>query len=269
MLKKKSKKIFIFLAVIGLLIFLHYIMVLRPIENFVIEILKPVSTRMYKISSNIKLSYQNQTDKRDLFKIISETNEKVNELTVENVRLKGLEDENEKLRQHLKFLEQNKFNFVLAHVLSHGTSLNQSEAREEIVIDKGSKDGVVLGQAVASDKGYLIGKIQEVEDEISKVYLVTNKKCKVAATLQNEDKTVGITEGELGLTIKMNFIPQTEIVSLGDNVITSGLEKNIPRGVVIGKVMEVEKDSNEVWQSATIEPLVNSNDLTILSVILQ
>jgi rod shape-determining protein MreC len=79
---------------------------------------------------------------------------------------------------------------------------------------------------------------------------------------------MGITEGDLGLTIKMNFIPQSDTINLDDTVITSGLGGNIPRGLVIGKVSQVNNRSNEIWQDVSIEPLINLNSLTIVSVLI-
>jgi rod shape-determining protein MreC len=82
-----------------------------------------------------------------------------------------------------------------------------------------------------------------------------------------KERTTGVTEGDMGLTIKMQFVPQGENVKEGDIVISSGLEENIPHGLVIGKVIRVEKDSNEVWQSLVIESIVDLDELKIVSVI--
>jgi cell shape-determining protein MreC len=84
---------------------------------------------------------------------------------------------------------------------------------------------------------------------------------------QNDQKTSGVVEGDLGLTIKMDFIPQAEKIKVDDIVVTSGLEKNIPRGLVIGKIIQVNSDSNEIWQKATVESLMNLEDLTIVSIL--
>lgn len=98
--------------------------------------------------------------------------------------------------------------------------------------------------------------------------MTNNSDCKLAATILGDTKTNGITAGDLGLTIKMDFIPQTVIIKPGDLVVTSGLEDAIPRGLVIGKVSTVTKESNDLWQSAVIEPLINPDDLIIISVLL-
>jgi rod shape-determining protein MreC len=66
----------------------------------------------------------------------------------------------------------------------------------------------------------------------------------------------------------MNYIPQLEKVTVGDTVVTSGLSEDIPRGLVIGRVTNVKSISNEVWQTATIEPLLNFKNLTVVSVVI-
>ena len=63
--------------------------------------------------------------------------------------------------------------------------------------------------------------------------------------LLNQDRSIGIIEGGFGLTIRMTFIPQQEIVEIGNIIVTSGLEKNVPRGLVIGEVASVEKEPFE------------------------
>ena len=157
----------------------------------------------------------------------------------------------------------------MANIISRG------EGNQSVVIDKGFRDGLVPGLAVVSStalgtssQGVIIGKIINIKEQIAEVYLVTNRNSKLAASILGENKTSGIASGELGLTIKMDFIPQTENIKAGDIVATSGLEPSIPRGLVIGRVTKVNKENNEVWQTAVIEPLVSLNALSIVSILL-
>ncbi|MFH1427532.1 MAG: rod shape-determining protein MreC [Patescibacteria group bacterium] len=268
MLKIKQKKIILYLAVIGLLIFLHFINVLKPVENFIVYLLNPLASGIYSVSSDIRITYNEQTDKRDLLKIVKELEEEINKLTRENAKLKNIEEENLILRQSLKFLTINEYKYVLANIISQ-TEFSQSPAKEKnIIIDKGREDGIIPGLSLVNSQGIIIGKVIETDKHISSVSLTTSSDCKLAATIQNNNRTIGVTEGELGLTIVMNFIPQTEVVNIGDTVVTSGLEKIIPAGLVIGKVIEVDQEGNEVWQKVVIEPLVDFNELVIVSVLL-
>ena len=268
MRRTNKKKLILYLAVIGLLVFLYAFNLLGPLNRVIYGILNPIFSGFQSVSSNIRSTYNEQTEKKDLNEYVKELEGEVNQLTEENARLKILENENGILREHLGFLVKNEYNYVMSNVISRGDAVESSGREETIIIDKGSKDGVYPGLAIVSGQGMIIGKVAEAKENISQVNLTNSSKCKLAATILNEDKTSGVTEGELGLTIKMEFIPQEEEVNIGDIIVTSGLEQAIPRGLVIGKVTQVEKENNEIWQFATLEPLVQAEDLVIVSVLI-
>jgi len=52
----------------------------------------------------------------------------------------------------------------------------------------------------------------------------------------------------------MSLIPQNEEVAVGDIVITSGLEREVPYGLLIGEVSVVEKELYQPFQKAIISP---------------
>lgn len=268
MLKIGTKKIFLFGAVIGLLIFLHFIKVLQPIENVIIFALNPFTTSVSSVTSKMSDNYHNKKGKQELINQVILLEEERNQLLSKNAQLKIVEEENKTLREHLGFLTENKYNYVLANVISKGSFLRLTNNEQIIMIDKGSKDGIFPGLALVDSEGMIVGKIFSVEDSLSKAYLIVDQNCKLAAMIQNEDKTIGVTHGDLGLTIRMDFIPQTEEIFQGNIVVTSGLEENIPKGLAIGKVLQVNQDNNEVWQNAVIEPIINLDSLSVLSILL-
>ena len=90
----------------------------------------------------------------------------------------------------------------------------------------------------------------------------------VAATVANSDQTTGIVRGERGLSLKMELIPQNEVISGGDVIITSGLETGTPRGLVIGTIDSVIKESRSPFQTAIIRSPVNFGNLDYVLVII-
>lgn len=264
----KKNKNYLWLIILVLIIILHFTKVIRPLENLVISGIKPLASLFYKSGTNIKQSYEENLKQQDIFSKAMSLEKEVARLTVENAKFKELEQDNIKLRAQLNFSAASGLRNVLANVISQNLAFNIKEGDQDIVIDKGSEDGIKEGVAVIDENGVIIGRIFEVRDNISKVCLTTNRNCKFAATIQNQDRTMGITEGDLGLTIKMNYIPQSEKINMGDTVITSGLGGNISRGLVIGKVSQVNNRSNEIWQDVNIEPLFDLNTLTIVNVLL-
>jgi rod shape-determining protein MreC len=269
MKKINLKLIVFFVATIALLVFFHSIGWLSPIERAAYFILNPAASRLQTASNQLTQKYSNSIRQGNLAAQVSDLQNQVEQLTVANADLKNLQDENSVLRQHLKFLENGQLKkYALANVISRENLSGPEESLGDLIIDKGGDDGISAGLVVLDETGAVIGKISSAEEKISRVTLITNSDCKLAATLQNVDRTIGITSGNLGLTINMNYIPQVENVAVGDLAVTSGLEANIPRGLLIGQVAEVDKGSNDIWQSANIQPSANLDNLTIVSVII-
>lgn len=262
-LKKRAKT----LVVVALLIFLHFVGALRPLENFIIKNGQPLLSYFYNWGSSWRQAKEEAKEDNPLARI-EELDRRVAELTVASAKLKELEQENQELREYLNFFQADNTSHLLAQVVYQENFLDSSRYGQNILINQGAKQGVKEGQAVVNSQGIIIGKVMEAEDNSAKVCFITNSSCKLAVKILNQEKTIGVTEGQLGLTAKINFVGQTEKISLGDIVVTSGLEKDIPAGLVVGRVSEINNSDNDVWQNISLEPLVNFNKLGILSVVL-
>jgi len=264
---KRNNPLVIFAVVFGLLIFLYVLGLLRPLEDVLLKFIQPVSGRFYFLSNRFENSYGQQLEKEELLQKISDLENEIAQIVIEDARYQEIADENRKLRTQLNFISENNFKVVVANIVSKEGITSSLENERNIVLDKGTKDGLQVGLGVLSEEGVIVGKIVEVRENSALACLSTSRGCQFPASLQNEQRTQGITNGQLGLTIVMNYIPQLEKIVAGDTVITSGLGENIPRGLVIGRVTSVRSESNDVWQTATIEPLLNFNNLTVVSVI--
>jgi len=211
--------------------------------------------------ATLQWSYQSSVSIKSGEEAIKNSN--TNACTVESARLTQLELENAELRTQLNFLK-NTARHVGATVI--GRSLDPIGTT--IVIDRGAADGIVVNRPVIVNNGYFIGKIARVDEHTSVVRLMSDFQSKTAATVDNRDKSLGVVEGGFGLTVRLNLIPQNEVIRPGDVVITSGLEPDLPRGLAIGTVEVVEKKPQEPFQQAIIKPSADLHALTVVSVIL-
>ncbi len=270
MLSKLFKKAVVYpLVAVLLLIFLHYTNLLSPVENIVIKLANPVASTFYAWGQEINNSLNTDNDKKNLVQKNQELKEKVNKLLAEKSELEAVKQENEKLRKYLDFFKDKDFDKVFSEVVSTTLNLDSGETKKSILINQGVGDGIEPGAIVVNSEGIVAGKVSEVKKEVSKVQLLTSKECKLAATIQNENRVMGVARGEMGLTVTMEFVPQIENIQVGDMVVTSGLEKNIPLGLIIGRVTKVDKQSNKVWQSVNIEPLVDFDELRVVAVVME
>ena len=114
MLKIDKKNIFVYIAVILLLVFLYFIGILKPVESVFLKIFNPVIKELYFVSSDLRFRYGEQEDKNVLLDKIEQLESDVVRLTEENVGYKTVEEENISLREHLMFLESTKYNYILS-----------------------------------------------------------------------------------------------------------------------------------------------------------
>ncbi len=255
-----NKKIILWLAVAGLLIFLHLIRALTPLESGAVRLTSPFLASSYSWAANISSFYRQIKDSRQLAAKNKELTEKISQMAVDKARLEKLSAENERLRAYLNFARAKKVNYLMANIIRRQNNL--------LTIDQGQSKGLKAGLVAVNKDGVVIGKIIKTKPNLAQIALVTDRHCQLAASVINEQKTSGLAIGELGLTIAMGYIPQTEEIKENDLVITSGLEPYIPRGLPIGQVVKIEKNSNELWQKAVLEPIADLDHLTIVMVIL-
>ncbi len=242
----------------------HYAGWLRPVEGAAVKIIGPVQGGVYSLAGGIKSFSTSWIKKRDLLAENEELKRELAKYQVDQARVNSLTQENELLKKELNFIEETKAKTVSAKIV---TGISDSLSRS-VVISRGSKDGIVKGLAVVSNDGILIGKIHEVGDSFSKVLLLTDNNSKVAATIQNQSQTAGLVEGQFGLSLSMTNIPQDQEIKDGDLVVTSGLEGDIPKGLLIAKVESVSQMENEIFKTAILSPIISFDDLSYLLVII-
>lgn len=189
----------------------------------------------------------------------------------EIAEMEVLKRENEILRSHLDFSQKREFKQVLTNIIGERFEAGTNW----FLIDKGTSNGIERGLAVVNEGGFFVGTIIEVDKFISYFMPIYDPHSQRAADIIGKDGvggeegvTSGIVQGKFGLSAEMSWIPQEISISPGDMVITSGLEENIPRGLVIGEVQDVIKKPNAIFQKVIVKPMFSSEELRIVSVIL-
>ncbi|MEK7064926.1 MAG: rod shape-determining protein MreC [Patescibacteria group bacterium] len=250
-MRSKRKTFFSILVLIILVIAAHFFGLLNPLENILRGLVSPGSNLMYGLSVNIS----GQEDKC--------ADELLKNKTAETA-LQLAEEENNELRAQSQFLQKQKWQTVGADV----TGKNIDTLGNTLIINRGARDGVKENNPVIINDGILIGKIARVEEKISIIRLINDNQSKFAATIMNTDRSLGLIEGGYGISVQMNYIPQNEAINIGETIITSGLEENVPRGLLIGTIETVEKEAYQPFQKAIVKPLANLNKINLVSVII-
>jgi len=195
----------------------------------------------------------------------------IQQLRTDNARLRGEVDrltlENVRLReQAIAATQATKLEAVarsipLETIAAPVIARDPSGVLQTILIGTGSDEGVRVGNVVVSDQG-VVGRVSEVGSDYSKVLLITDPASTVSAIVQGSRAT-GIVRGQYGDTLVMEWILQTEQVQVGDAVITAGLAVGTelrslyPKGLVIGRVVALDRAENSAYKRAIVLPGVD------------
>lgn len=177
----------------------------------------------------------------------------LNEIYLENMRLKNL----------LSFKQQSPYKLIAARVI--GRSLDSWSS--VVLIDKGSFSGIKRGMVAITYLG-LLGRVIETTKSTSKILLISDPNLSISGVVQRS-RQEGLVSGTLGTHLIMKYLPEEADIRISDTIVTSGLNAAYPKGLLIGKVVDINKEFSGLSRYAIIKPAVNLSDIEEVLVIIQ
>ncbi|KRT64488.1 MAG: rod shape-determining protein MreC, rod shape-determining protein MreC [Chloroflexi bacterium CSP1-4] len=175
-------------------------------------------------------------------------------LEAENRRLQGLVTTNQTLTALMQVRSTLDYRTVAAEVIGRQVS----QAERVVSLSVGSDRGVSVGDVVLAGGAALVGRVVEVGPNYSRVLLISDTRSTVIGLVE-PSRTTGNIQGQLGGSLVMSQIPSTDVVNVGDEVVTAGIDLGngirspFPKGLLVGRVVDVERDATAVVQTAFVE----------------
>ena len=135
-----------------------------------------------------------------------------------------------------------------------------------VIINAGSNDGIRRGMPVVTDQG-LVGRVDAVIADAARVQLITDPASRDNVRLQNAETEASLLGSVTG-DVTLDLIPQDITIEQGDLVLTSGLGGGYPPDLIIGQVVNIRSRDFDLFQQATVQPVVDFNRLQIVLVII-
>jgi rod shape-determining protein MreC len=165
--------------------------------------------------------------------------QKLSELSAENTRLRGLLDTPLIIDGRME--------------ISEVIGTDADPLRHIIIINRGAASQLRVGQTVLDDKG-VMGQIINVYPHSSRVMLLSDKEHSLSVRLENSGMRAIISgTGDLG-RLKMEYVPTSANVKVGDKVYTSGLGQHFPAGYLVGTVSRVKRENTGEFAQIDITP---------------
>ena len=203
----------------------------------------------------------------DMKKENKELQSKVDELTIDNTRLRQEQYELERLRELYK-LDENYSDYD--KIGAHGIANNGSNWFSDFTIDKGSNDGVKVDSNVLAGSG-LVGIVTEVGPDYARVRSIIDDSSNVSGMILSTSDTC-VVRGDLELAAdgRLRFeklANNDNKIEVGEQVVTSHVSNRFLQGLFIGYISEIEVDSNNLTRSGYITPAVDFSKLQEVLVI--
>lgn len=176
--------------------------------------------------------------------------------------------ENKALRDQFSTTSISSVSLVPAKVVGSPGFIPGVSNPDYLIIAKGRADGLREGNAVIYQDNF-VGTVVNVTENFSKVVILPNISSFTAKVMSEKD-ILGVVKGK-GNSLVLDNVLLSENLKKDQLVVTKGdVSENglgVPPGLVIGKIVSIEKKSSELFQRAEVESFVDFKNLLVVFVV--
>ena len=169
-------------------------------------------------------------------------------------QMAALVAENTRLRQLLNSADTIETRVLVAEMIG----VSPDPVRHKVMINRGTRDGVYLGQPVVDANG-LVGQVTEPGTSTSMVMLISDPSHALPVQInRNGIRLVAEGQGDL-FELKLRHISSTMDVQPGDLLVTSGLGQRFPPGYPVAIIEQVTYDPGQPFARVVAKPMAELN----------
>ena len=232
----------------------------RLIRRWTVAVFSPLQKAFVHGHGGVRNTWNGYFWLRGVRQENEELKAQLDQMRLEQVRLKEDAEQGKRLQYLLAFKEQYISKTVAAQVI--GSS--GSEHSKVVYIDKGSNDGLHTDMAVITPHG-VVGKTIEVDNSVSQVLLINDQSSGIGAILTKR-RLQGILKGAPGGVTMLNYIMADENIEPGEEIVTSGGDRIFPKGLPVGKVDSVTP-ARDMFLTIRVSPAANLSQVEEVLVI--
>ncbi|MBI4970296.1 MAG: rod shape-determining protein MreC [Candidatus Omnitrophica bacterium] len=251
-------RVFILLAILAFVP-----LILSSVATPFPETVRSISTQTFKplfettdfFSDSLKGVFTRTRDIFTVYKQNQELRSQISQLKIEISQLKEFENQIARIQKLLPYLDRYPKTVALAKIVFRGLSFWD----QDVVINKGTKDGVQKDMPIVTSQG-LVGRVISASATTAHIMLLTDYSSKVSVVGQ-ESRDIGLLSGEDSKTLRIMYMDLASTIKVGDTVVTSGMGGIYPKGIPVGKVDTVGKDKDGLHLYALVTPFVDFSKL--------
>ncbi len=224
---------------------------LQGASDSLFEAVAWMETSLSSVLSGVTHIYRGYVHLVDTERENSILREQVADLENRLNHLYEIELENQRLRKLLSFKKTVPYRLLPARIVGK----NFTGWSRTLMINQGRREGIRVGMAVVRPEG-VVGRILSVSKTHAQVQLIIDRNSDIPALFQST-RAEGIAEGGVANQCRVKYLTRLPDIEPGERVVTSGLGRVFPKGLIIGSVSSVRKKPYGLFQEAAIIPAVD------------
>jgi rod shape-determining protein MreC len=239
---RKSRVLLVVLVLVHLVVISHQVDAgggASLLQRVVFSLLSPLQSGVAGVLRGVSAAWAGYVDLRGVHEKNRRLEERLREVETLLQEKQHAAREAERLRELLDLRPTLPLETIVAEVVTRdGVPWFRT-----ITVDKGREQGVALDAPVISPTGVL-GRVIAVGPHAAKVQLLLDRDSG-AGVLIERTRVNGVVAGQVGFTdagatdLVMKYVPELADVKVGDEVVTSGLDRIYPKGLFVGRVSSV------------------------------
>lgn len=196
---------------------------------------------LYYISDSPRGAFESMLEmKKTRDTLMTDNTALLHELFLRNnelLLLSQLQHENNRLRELLGSPLRGDEHKMATQVLL----TNSDPYAYQVVLNKGSRDSVYIGQPVIDEKG-IVGQIFAVSKTTSRAILICDYQHSIPVQILRNDMLMVAVGNGCSNNLILDFLPNDVDIKVGDRLVTSGLDGHFPEGYPVAMVTSVDVD---------------------------
>ena len=235
----------------------------NPAEQVVIEITAPFQKLIKQTTKSTEELWLNYFRLVDVNHENTQLKNEIHVLKMANSRYRELLAAQERIEELLQFKQTINRPVLAAQVIG----LDPTGWFKSVIIDKGKWAGLRIDMPVVNAFG-VVGRVVSVSSNYAKVLLIIDQNSAVDCLVQRS-RDRGMLKGLMSEICKLDYVAKSNDITMGDIVVTSGLGGVFPKGLPVGRILDVKEIAGELFKDIKIRTAVDFSKLEEVLVILE
>ena len=175
---------------------------------------------------------------------------------------KRVEEENARLRALLDVRSRDGATAIAVQVLYAG----RDPFAQKVFVDKGTSAGVQAGAGVIDENG-VVGQVTRVYPYMAEVTLITDRDQAVPVQVERSAARSVLFGNGTGRAPELRFTSPSADLRVGDRLLTSGLDGTYPPGLAVAEIVDVVRDTGQMFARIVCKPLAGIDHSKFLLVL--